>query len=81
VEHSFRFGHRPNDFIFVADVGDDAREAGSVARLQPFEIAFDARSRKCVVNEDFVSLACQPIGKVAADETGTAGDQDWPVIL
>ena len=46
--------------VFAGDV----RDPRPVPRLQPSEIALDAGARECVVDNDLVPFARQPVGKV-----------------
>jgi hypothetical protein len=60
----------------VANVADLGADPAGMARLQPGQVAIDARPGQGVEDDDVMAVGGQAIGQVGADEPGAAGDQD-----
>src|SRR5437868_9744452 len=78
--NGLRVGGGADQLVLIANVAGDVTDVRAVPLPQPIEVSFDSRPRKRVVDDDFVTLAREPIGKVGADEAGAAGDQDRPAV-
>src|SRR5947209_7168675 len=60
----------------IPDIATGERDFVGVTTLQPFEIVLDAGTCERIEDEDRISFARQPIGKVDANKSGAAGDKD-----
>ena len=74
-------GHGRGQRVIVAHVGlDNAQPLAAVAFVQPGQIGAPALARQVVVEGDGLAAPQEVVGAVAADEPGSAGDEDVLII-
>ena len=80
MEHRACVASRISQGTIVTQISNDDRNAVAMTLFQPCEISFDPGPGKRVVNQDLVSIPCESIGQIGADEASPACHQDRPAV-